>query len=57
MGLEGWGIDKWSLGGLYLLLQSLTIGIETNLKVNVFSHCEMKSYLQLKGLHYFIGFE
>jgi hypothetical protein len=57
MGLEGWGIDKWSLGGLCLLLQSLAIGIETNLKVNVFSHCEKKSYLQFEGFHYFIGFE
>jgi hypothetical protein len=32
MGLEGWSINKWTLGGLCLILQSLTIGIETNLK-------------------------
>jgi hypothetical protein len=45
IGLEGWGIDKWTLGGLCLILQSLTVGIETNLKVNVFCDCEMKNYL------------
>ncbi len=45
MGLEGWDIDKWTLGGLCLILQSLAVGIETNLKVNVFSDCEMKNYL------------
>ncbi len=44
-GLEGWDIDKWTLGGLCLILNSLAVGIETNLKVNVFSDCEMKNYL------------
>jgi hypothetical protein len=57
MGLEGWGIDKWTLGGLCIILQSLTIGIETNLKINVFPHCEMKNYLELEGLHCFTRFE
>jgi len=57
MGLERWGIDKWSLGSLCLILKSLTIGIKTNLKVNVFFHCEMKSYLEFEGLHCFTKFE
>jgi hypothetical protein len=57
MGLERWGIDKWIFEGLCFILQSLATGIETNLKVNIFSHCEMKRYLQLEGLHCFIGFE
>jgi hypothetical protein len=57
MGLEGWGIDKWSLRNLCLILYSFTIGIKINLKVNVFSHYEMKGYLQLEGLHCFIKFE
>jgi hypothetical protein len=57
MRLEGQGINKWTLGGLCFIFQSLTIGNETNLKVNVFFHCEMKSSLQLEGLHCFIGFE
>ncbi|KAH8953396.1 hypothetical protein BDL97_08G024200 [Sphagnum fallax] len=32
VGFEGWGIDKWALGGLCLILQTLSVGIETNLK-------------------------
>ncbi|KAH9553564.1 hypothetical protein CY35_08G017400 [Sphagnum magellanicum] len=32
MGFEGWGIDKWTLGGLCFILQTLSVGIETNLK-------------------------
>jgi hypothetical protein len=51
MGLERWGIDKWTLAGICFILQSLTISIETNLKVFFFSHCEMNNYLQLEGLH------
>jgi hypothetical protein len=57
MGLERWGIDKWSLGGHCLILSSFIIGIETNLKLIVFPHCEMKSYFQLEGLQCLIGFE
>jgi hypothetical protein len=57
MGLEWWGIDKWTLGGLCFIIQSFTIGIDTNLKVNVFSHCEMNNYLQLEGFHCFTRFE
>jgi len=45
MGFEGWGIDKWTLGGLCFILQTLSVGIETNLKVNVFPHYGMKNYL------------
>jgi hypothetical protein len=52
MGLEMWGIDKSTLGNLCLILQSLIIGIKTNLKVNVFSHCEMKIYLHFEGFHF-----
>jgi hypothetical protein len=51
IGLEGWGIDKWTLGGICFIFQFLTISIETNLKVNFFSHYEMNNYLQLEGLH------
>jgi hypothetical protein len=57
MGFERWGTDKWTLGGLCFILQSFTIGIDTNLKVKKISHCEMKSYLQLEGLHCFTKFE
>jgi hypothetical protein len=53
MGLEGWGIDKWTVGGLCFILQSFIIGFETNLKVIFFFHCEIKSYLHLEGLHCF----
>jgi hypothetical protein len=53
MGLEGWGIDKLTLGNLCFILQSLTIGIKTNLKVNVSSRCEMKTYLHFEGFHCF----
>jgi hypothetical protein len=57
MGFERWGIDKWTLGGLCFIIHFLTIGIKTNLKIFFFSHCEMNNYLQLEGLHCFIGFE
>jgi hypothetical protein len=45
MGLERWGIDKWTFGGFCLILQSLIIDIMINSKVNVFPHYEMKNYL------------
>jgi hypothetical protein len=48
-----WETSLWGLKGGVLIngslqvfvLQYLTIGIEINLRVNVFPHCEMKSYL------------
>jgi len=60
MGLEGGGgggIDKWTLGGFCLILQSFIIDINTNLKVNVFPDYKMKNYLHWEGHHYFTRFE
>jgi len=48
MGFEGtWGIDRWTLGGLCVILGTLSMSISSNLQVKImfFPHYGMKNSL------------